>query len=84
MFYNWCLFTYIVNDGMLSVLQLSDMKGWTVTGSGDETIQEARSTIRLSTSQNVLDDANLYWVAPATYLGRKVCVNILSLLCSHN
>ncbi|BFY99968.1 hypothetical protein BsWGS_03008 [Bradybaena similaris] len=50
--------------------RLNNMKGWTVTGTGN--IQEAGSTIRLSTSQNVLDDANLYLIAPATYLGRKI------------
>uniref|UniRef100_A0A0B7BNE7 Laminin subunit alpha n=1 Tax=Arion vulgaris TaxID=1028688 RepID=A0A0B7BNE7_9EUPU len=51
---------------------ITDMKGWTATNSGGESIQEAGSTIRLSNADNVLDDDDIYWVAPSVYLGRKI------------
>lgn len=48
------------------------MTGWGATNTESADIQEAGSTIRISNANNALDGDNLYWIAPAPYLGRKV------------
>lgn len=47
------------------------MSDWEATNSGDEEIQEAGNTIRLSSLEDNFNDI-LYWMAPPAYRGRKV------------
>ncbi|XP_012943161.1 laminin subunit alpha isoform X2 [Aplysia californica] len=50
-----------------------DMRGWLATNTGDEEVQEAGSTIRISSVDGALDEDNIiYWIAPPAYLGKKI------------
>ena len=57
------------------------MIGWKVSNLGDDRVLEAGTTIAVDTRNKTTSEGEaIYWIAPASYLGKRVSIPGLACL----